>query len=103
MVVVSYGITSRVARAAIQQARAEGRAVGELRLITLWPFPEQHDPRAGRSGQGLRGSRDQPRARSPWRSSAAPRARPAPLPVPHAGGAVHDPEVIYQAMVEATS
>ena len=38
---IAYGITARVAKAAVQRARAEGRKVGMLRLITLWPFPEE--------------------------------------------------------------
>jgi len=41
IVVVSYGITSRDALRAVQQARAEGIKVGSLRLITVWPFPEK--------------------------------------------------------------
>jgi len=40
VVVVSYGITSRVAQKAIMMARAQGRRVGSLRLRTVWPFPE---------------------------------------------------------------
>jgi 2-oxoglutarate ferredoxin oxidoreductase subunit alpha len=40
VVVVSYGITSRVAQRAIETAREEGLKVGSLRLITAWPFPE---------------------------------------------------------------
>ena len=39
VVVVSYGIASRPALAAVEQARAEGYKVGHLRLLTLWPFP----------------------------------------------------------------
>ncbi|MCK4352338.1 2-oxoacid:acceptor oxidoreductase subunit alpha [candidate division WOR-3 bacterium] len=41
VVVVSYGITSRVALNAIQEARKNGIKVGSLRLITVWPFPEK--------------------------------------------------------------
>ncbi|HSW40501.1 MAG TPA: 2-oxoacid:acceptor oxidoreductase subunit alpha [Acidobacteriota bacterium] len=41
VVVVSYGITSRVAVRAIQMAKEEGVNVGHFRLITAWPFPEQ--------------------------------------------------------------
>jgi 2-oxoglutarate/2-oxoacid ferredoxin oxidoreductase subunit alpha len=40
VVVVTYGITSRVAIPAIEQARKEGIKVGHLRLIVVWPFPE---------------------------------------------------------------
>ena len=41
MVVVSYGITSRVAQSAIDMARKKGVKVGKFRLITAWPFPEK--------------------------------------------------------------
>jgi len=41
VVVVSYGITSRVAQRAIEAARKSGLRVGKLRLITAWPFPEK--------------------------------------------------------------
>jgi 2-oxoglutarate/2-oxoacid ferredoxin oxidoreductase subunit alpha len=40
VVVVTYGITSRVAIPAIEQARKEGIKVGHLRLVVVWPFPE---------------------------------------------------------------
>ncbi len=39
VVVVSYGSTSRAARAAVKQARDAGMKAGSLRLITVWPFP----------------------------------------------------------------
>lgn len=41
IVIISYGITSRVAFPAIEQARREGVKVGHLRLITAWPFPSK--------------------------------------------------------------
>lgn len=40
VVVVSYGISARVARHAVQKAREEGIKAGLLRLITVWPFAE---------------------------------------------------------------
>ena len=39
MVVVSYGITSRVAARAIEMARQRGVRAGKFRLVTAWPFP----------------------------------------------------------------
>ena len=39
--IVSYGITARVSRNAIAEARAEGIKVGMIRPITLWPFPSE--------------------------------------------------------------
>lgn len=41
VVVISYGITSRVAVKAVQEARKAGIKVGTLRLVTVWPFPEK--------------------------------------------------------------
>jgi 2-oxoglutarate ferredoxin oxidoreductase subunit alpha len=41
VVVVSFGISARTSLWPIQQAREEGIRVGYLRLITVWPFPEE--------------------------------------------------------------
>ena len=41
VVVVSYGITARVAQRAIQLARERGIRTGKFRLISAWPFPEE--------------------------------------------------------------
>ena len=40
IVIVSYGITSRICKSAIEMARAEGIKVGLVRPITLWPYPK---------------------------------------------------------------
>ena len=42
LVVVSYGTPSRVVDTAVKKARNEGMKVGALRLINLWPFPDEH-------------------------------------------------------------
>lgn len=39
LVLVAYGITSRIAQSAMEKARAQGLKVGLVRPITLWPFP----------------------------------------------------------------
>ncbi len=41
VVVVSYGITARVARMGVELARQRGVKVGTLRLVVVWPFPEK--------------------------------------------------------------
>ncbi|MEO8273706.1 MAG: 3-methyl-2-oxobutanoate dehydrogenase subunit VorB [Chloroflexota bacterium] len=41
IVVVAYGTAARVARTAIERARADGLKVGLFRPITLWPFPSK--------------------------------------------------------------
>ena len=37
---IAYGITSRSAATAVKEARKEGIKAGLLRLISLWPFPD---------------------------------------------------------------
>ena len=39
VVLVAYGISSRVCREAVEIAREEGFKLGLIRPITLWPFP----------------------------------------------------------------
>lgn len=39
--VVAFGITARVAKNAINEARKNGVKVGMIRPITLWPFPKK--------------------------------------------------------------
>jgi len=41
ILVVGFGIVSRVLRSMVEQARAEGLPVGLFRPITLWPFPSE--------------------------------------------------------------
>ncbi|MEJ2086741.1 MAG: 2-oxoacid:acceptor oxidoreductase subunit alpha [Acidobacteriota bacterium] len=41
VVIVAYGITARVARMAVEDVRKRGIRAGLLRLITIWPFPEE--------------------------------------------------------------
>ncbi len=40
IMVVSYGITARIAKGAVKRARKAGIKAGLLRLITIWPFPD---------------------------------------------------------------
>jgi 2-oxoglutarate/2-oxoacid ferredoxin oxidoreductase subunit alpha len=41
IIVVSYGITARIVRGAVEKARQEGIRAGWIRPITLWPFPSE--------------------------------------------------------------
>jgi 2-oxoglutarate ferredoxin oxidoreductase subunit alpha len=40
IIIVSYGVSSRTCLAAVDEAREQGIKAGLLRLITVWPFPE---------------------------------------------------------------
>ncbi len=46
IVLVAYGTSSRISKAAMQEARAEGLKVGLIRPISLWPFPAEIISRA---------------------------------------------------------
>ena len=39
VVLVAYGISSRISKEAVNMARAEGFKLGLIRPITLWPYP----------------------------------------------------------------
>ena len=42
LVVVAYGLLSRVVKKAITEVRARGVRAGLIRPLTLWPFPDTH-------------------------------------------------------------
>ncbi len=41
LIIIAYGILSRIVYSTIDQARAAGKKVGLLRPITLWPYPSK--------------------------------------------------------------
>jgi 2-oxoglutarate/2-oxoacid ferredoxin oxidoreductase subunit alpha len=100
VVVVSYGITSRVSQRAIELARTQGLRVGKFRLITAWPFPEQKIREMAGSVKALvvpELNLGQMVLEVERAASGACRV----LSVPHAGGSVHQPEDILRVIVEA--
>lgn len=40
-ILVAYGSVARIAKEAMRRARSEGRKVGMIRPISLWPFPKK--------------------------------------------------------------
>lgn len=100
VVLVTYGITARVARMGIDIARRKGVKVGVIRLIVVWPFPETKIrslakkikafvvPEINYGQMVLEVER-----------CAGGNART--VLVPHGGGGVHDPMDIANAIMEA--
>ncbi len=41
VVIISYGSTARIALKVVEQARKSGMKIGNLKLNTVWPFPEK--------------------------------------------------------------
>jgi len=100
VVVLTYGITARVARAGIDIARQKGVKVGSIRLVVLWPFPEQRIRElAGKVGAIVVPEINYGQMVLEVERCCAGQA-PAVL-VPHLGGGVHDPQDIANAIVEA--
>jgi len=100
VVLVTYGITARVARAAIDMARQRGIKVGVIRLIVVWPFPEQHIRElAGRVKAFVVPEINRGQIVLEVERCAAGKA--AAIGIPHLGGGVHDPEDICEAIVRA--
>jgi len=100
VVVVSYGITSRVVKPALAKAKKKGIKVGELRLVVVWPFPEGRIRElAGSVGAFVVPELNLGQVVLEVERCAAGKCRT--IPVTHAGGGVHDPDVIFEAIKEA--
>jgi 2-oxoglutarate ferredoxin oxidoreductase subunit alpha len=101
VVVVSYGITSRVALRGIQLAEETGiKNIGRLRLITIWPFPEKRIKElASRIKAFVVPEMNYGQMVLEVERCAANQCKT--ILVPHGGGTVHKPESIYQAIKEA--
>jgi 2-oxoglutarate ferredoxin oxidoreductase subunit alpha len=100
VVVLSYGISARIAMRAIALARDRAIDVGLIRLKTAWPFPDER----------VRHLSSRVRAFVVPELNLGQMVREVErcavdacgvLPVLHAGGDVHDPEVILRAIVRA--
>jgi 2-oxoglutarate ferredoxin oxidoreductase subunit alpha len=100
VVAITYGITARVARAGIDLARKKGIKVGVIRLVVIWPFPEQR----------IRELADKIKAfvvpeinygQLVLEVERCAAGKTAAVPVTHFGGGVHDPQAIADAIVEA--
>ena len=99
ILVISYGCTARSARRAVRSAREQGIPVGLLRLVSLWPFPEELFSELARQVDEIivaemnlgQMSREVERiARRPVKG------------VHHAGGAMIAPKPIFEAICDST-
>lgn len=100
VVVISYGITSRVAVKAIKDARRAGIKVGSLRLITVWPFPEKRIEELARRIKAFVVPEIN-LGQIKLEVERASRGKVPVFPVSHCGGWVHDPDDILKVIKEA--
>lgn len=100
VVVVSYGITSRVAQRGVDIAREKGIKVGTMRLIVVWPFPEKRVKElASKIKAFVMPELNYGQMVLELERCVAGVTRT--VLVPHGGGEVHDPEVIAEAIINA--
>ncbi len=100
VVVCSYGISARVSHIAVERARAEGIRVGMLRLITIWPFPEDRIRQIARKVEAF----VVPEINCGQIALEVERCaegRARTILVPHMGGRVHNPDTILHAIERA--
>ena len=102
VIVLSYGITSRVALRGIQLAEERGiKHIGRMRLLTVWPFPEKRIRElAGRIKAFVVPEMNYGQMVLEVERCTAGQCKT--ILVPHGGGTVHDPENIYKAIQEAS-
>jgi 2-oxoglutarate ferredoxin oxidoreductase subunit alpha len=100
VIVISYGITSRVAQRAIDMAREQGMKVGKFRLISAWPFPEKR-LRELAAGTKAFVVPELNLGQMVLEVERCAGGQAKTISVTHAGGGVHRPEDILNAIREA--
>ncbi|MBI5282982.1 MAG: 2-oxoacid:acceptor oxidoreductase subunit alpha [Candidatus Solibacter usitatus] len=100
IVVVSFGITSRVAQAAVEQARTRGVKVGHLRLVITWPFPVTRITQLAESAKAFVVP-ELNMGQMVLEVERAVAGRAAVISIGHAGGTVHEPITILNRIMEA--
>ncbi|UCG84358.1 MAG: 2-oxoacid:acceptor oxidoreductase subunit alpha [Dehalococcoidia bacterium] len=97
VIVCAYGISARIARLAVQQAREESVRVGLLRLITVWPFAEDRIRELAQQVKAFVVPEiNYGQIVLEVERCAAGKART--LLVEHMGGSVHNPQTILDAI-----
>jgi len=100
VVVLSYGISARTALWPIELARREGIRVGYLRLITVWPFPEERlRELTGRVKAFVVPEINYGQIALEVERCSAGQAEV--ILVPHAGGDIHEPGRVLEAIRRA--
>ncbi len=99
VVVISYGITSRVARRGVDLARAQGAKVGIHRLIVAWPFPIERIRELSSKVKAIVVA-ELNLGQMYLEAERVVAGRCVTKLVGHAGGMVHDPQVICDAILE---
>ena len=99
VIVVSYGISARTSWKAIRTAQRKGFKVGQLKLDTIWPFPEERIRNLAGMVKGFVVP-ELNMGQIVYEVERCAAGRCKTRLVPHPGGEIHDPAQILQAIKE---
>ncbi|MFW6190807.1 MAG: 2-oxoacid:acceptor oxidoreductase subunit alpha [Candidatus Bipolaricaulota bacterium] len=97
VLIVSYGMAYRTAMGAYRRAREKGIKAGIIRLVTVWPFPEEEIRELSKQVKGM----VVPEINLGQIVREVERASKGNADVklvPHPGGGLHEPERILEAL-----
>lgn len=95
IVLVTYGISSRICKEVIKRARKEGLKVGLFRLITIWPFPEKRVEELAKKIKAFV-TVEINLGQIAFEVERVVKDKCKTFLIPHAGGTVHNPEEIFE-------
>ncbi len=100
VIVMAYGITSRVTQPAIARAREKGIKVGFIKMITVWPFPEKRIKQLAEKVKAFV-MPEINMGQVVLELERVVNGKAKTFLIPHAGGWVHEPDDIYKVIEEA--
>ena len=100
VIVCSYGISARVGLWAVELAKREGIKAGMMKLLTVWPFPEERiEDLASKVKAFVVPEINYGQIALEVERSAGGRAEV--IPISHMGGGLYEPEDILEAIRKA--
>ncbi len=100
---VAYGTVSRCGRAAAQLARAEGIAVGTLRMVSCWPFADREIRELAEKVDAILVLENNTGQLFPYVKAEAAHACRVHFLGPETLGQIHDPEYILKTIKEISA
>jgi 2-oxoglutarate ferredoxin oxidoreductase subunit alpha len=101
IIVCAYGITARIAQFAVRMAREQGIRAGLLRFVTIWPFAEQRVKELSSQVKAFVVPEIN-YGQIVLEVERCAGGKVKTILVPHMGGGVHSPQIILQAIREAS-
>jgi 2-oxoglutarate ferredoxin oxidoreductase subunit alpha len=97
VIIIAYGISSRVAVRGIELAREKGIKVGHLRLVTVWPFPDERITELSKKTRAFVVPEIN-YGQIAFEVDRCAHGRSNVVLVPHGGAGVHNPQDICDAI-----